>query len=176
MWKLIVVHEYDEILLELISHHSALPVSIDLYSKVTALIRKALGIYFQTNYYVARADTTPLYSGTNIFYPRMMYDLISMFGINLFYIEIATLELLIRKVYQAISYRDEANKTKLLCLDSVKAAFTTEEYEKVAGHSSKSIEVRELAMAPQNSPPPKESETDINNLLSEYMNADALKK
>lgn len=34
-----------------------------------------------------------------------MYDLISMFGLNLFYIELPTLEFLIRKVYAAVSFR-----------------------------------------------------------------------
>ena len=106
----------------------------------------------------------------------MMYDLISMFGVNLFYIEIPTLELLIRKVYQAISFRDENQKPRLLSLDSVKPAFTTEEYERVVGHSSKSIEVHELAMAPQLATAKEEPETNINNLLSEFINADTLKK
>jgi len=59
-----------------------------------------------------------------------MYDLISMFGINLFYIELPTLEFLIRRVYAAVSFRSD-NKIKLLNLENVKPAFTEEEYNKV---------------------------------------------
>ena len=56
-----------------------------------------------------------------------MYDLISMFGLNLFYIELPTLEFLIRKVYLAISYKDK-QKVKLLAFDSVRPAFTEEQF------------------------------------------------
>ena len=42
-----------------------------------------------------------------------MYDLISMFGLNLFYLEIDTLELMLRKVYRAVSFNFEAGKVKL---------------------------------------------------------------
>ena len=46
-----------------------------------------MGIYFNTSYYVATANNH--YGGTqNVFYSRFMYDLISMFGVNLFYIEL----------------------------------------------------------------------------------------
>ena len=48
------MHQYDEILLELISHPSTLPVSIALYENVTPLLTVALGLYFNTNFYVAR--------------------------------------------------------------------------------------------------------------------------
>lgn len=98
-----------------------------------------------------------------------------MFGVNLFYIEITALELLIRKVYQAISFRDENQQPRLLSLGSVKPAFTTEEYERVVGYSSKSIEVQELAMAAQQAKTKEEPETNIGNLLSEFINADAVK-
>ena len=54
MWSLILAHQYDEILLELISHPSTLPVSIALYENVTPLLKVALGLYFNTNFYVAR--------------------------------------------------------------------------------------------------------------------------
>ncbi len=70
-----------------------------------------------------------------------MYDLISMFGLNLFYIELPTLEFLIRKVYLAISYKDK-QKVKLLALDSVRPAFTEEQFNKVVAQkvqSSKGI-------------------------------------
>jgi hypothetical protein len=61
----------------------------------------------------------------------MVYDVISMFGINLFYIEVTTLEMLIRRVFQAISFKQIDGKVRLLSLASVKAAFTTDEFTKV---------------------------------------------
>lgn len=61
-----------------------------------------------------------------------MYDLISMFGINLFFIELPTLEFLIRVVFQTVTFRSLTdNKLKLRCLKNIKAAFTELEYHKV---------------------------------------------
>lgn len=117
-------------MLELVPHPSTLPIHIDLYEAVTPLLQQALGIYFHTNYYVARNETASRYGSTNVFYPRFMYDLISMFGLNLFYIELPTLEFLMRRVYGAISFK-ENNQIKLLTLDSVRPAFSEEEYNQV---------------------------------------------
>ena len=115
------MHQYEEILLDLITHPSTLPISIELYEAVTPLFERALGIYYQTNFYVAKQETSNKYGATNVFYPRFMYDLISMFGLNLFYIELPTLELMIRKVYHAVSFRDGLT---LKLLANVNPAFT----------------------------------------------------
>lgn len=56
-----------------------------------------------------------------------MYDLISMFGINLFAIELRTLEFLIRRVFAAISHKFNGTTLKLRRLDDVKVAFTDRE-------------------------------------------------
>ena len=66
-----------------------------------------------------------------------MYDLISMFGLNLFYIELPTLEFLIRKVYLAVSYKDK-QQLRLLALDSVRPAFTEEQFNQVVYQKMKS--------------------------------------
>ncbi len=55
-----------------------------------------------------------------------MYDLVSLFGVNLFYLDISILEMLVRKVYLAVSFRDSDNKVKLK--SAVKPAFTEEEF------------------------------------------------
>jgi hypothetical protein len=89
--------------MELVHHPCALPIDIDLYEAITPLFEKALGIYFSTNYYVAKRETFK-HSISKVFYQRFTYDLISMFGVNLFYIQLRTLEFLIRKVYGAVSY------------------------------------------------------------------------
>lgn len=65
--------------MELVHQPCALPIEIDLYEAITPLFEKALGIYFNTNYYVARKEVFK--SKTRlVFYLRFMYDLISMFG------------------------------------------------------------------------------------------------
>lgn len=103
-----------------------MPVSIELYEAVTPLFEEALGIYYSTNYYVARQDNTNRFGSSNVFYTRFVYDLISMFGFNLFNIELPTLESLIRRVYAAITFRFEG-KLKLRSYDDVRPAFTEEE-------------------------------------------------
>jgi hypothetical protein len=40
--------------MDLITHKSSLPININLYEAITPLFAKALGIYFNTSYYVAR--------------------------------------------------------------------------------------------------------------------------
>ena len=54
-----------------------------------------------------------------------------MFGLNLFYLEIDTLELMLRKVYRAVSFNFEAGKVKLRRCQDVEPAFTEKEFEKV---------------------------------------------
>lgn len=89
--------------MDLVPHPCALPIDIELYEAITPLFQKALGIYFNTNYYVARKET--LKNKTKlIFYNRFKYDLVSMFGVHLFNIELRTLEFLIRRVYGAVSH------------------------------------------------------------------------
>lgn len=113
-------------MLELISHPSTLPISIELYEAVTPLFEQALGLYFQTNFYVAKQESFNKYGSTHVFYPRFMYDLISMFGLNLFYIELPTLEFMIRKVYHAVSFKS-SSQVKLL--QNVRPAFTENEFQ-----------------------------------------------
>lgn len=122
--------QYEETLLQLVPHFAALPIEINLYAAITPMLERALGIYFHTNYYVAKRTTLKQASG-NVFYQRFVYDLISMFGINLFYIDQQTLEFLIRKVYIAISFATLQNRIMLRNPDDVEPAFTAEEYQQV---------------------------------------------
>jgi len=102
---------------------------------MTPMFERALGIYYHTNYYVARLDTYKQGTG-NVFYQRFVYDLISLFGLNLFYIDLATLEFLLRGVYRVISH---AFGTKIMLRhpDDVKPAYTQEEIIKVVEKSQK---------------------------------------
>lgn len=63
-----------------------------------------------------------------------------MFGLNLFYMDIATLEFLLRGVYRAISYRVN-NKVVLKSLKDVRSAFTQQELLKVAEKMKKTTEI-----------------------------------
>jgi hypothetical protein len=76
---------------------------------------------------VARQATQNPFGSQNIFYARFVYDLISMFGLNLFYIELPTLEFLVRKVFQAVTFKFDG-RLRIRSLADVKPAFTEEEY------------------------------------------------
>ena len=65
-----------------------------------------------------------------MFYQRFVYDLISMFGQNLFYIDLRTLEFLVRRVYAAISYNFNG-QIKLRRLQDIQPAFTDTELNEV---------------------------------------------
>lgn len=74
---------------------------------------------------MARND---VYKGTKVYFARFAYDLISMFGLHLFYIEVQTLELLLRRVYRAITHNFEAGKVYLRRVQDVEPAFTEREF------------------------------------------------
>jgi hypothetical protein len=75
---------------------------------------------------VARPDT---YKGNKLYFDRFMYDLISMFGLHLFYLEVPNLEILLRRVYRAITYNFEAGKVQLRSVKDVNPAFTEKEFD-----------------------------------------------
>lgn len=129
MWRLIVQTQYDAILMELVPHPSSLPIDLDLYDQITPMLQVALGIYYNTNYYVASRKNSKQ-GFHHVFYQRFVYDLISMFGQNLFFIDVKTLEFLVRRVYSAISYNFKG-QIKLRRLENIKPAFSEEEFKEV---------------------------------------------
>ena len=52
-----------------------------------------------------------------------------MFGLHLFYIELSTLEMLLRRIYRAITFTKNDGKVYLRSLLDVKVAFTEDEFE-----------------------------------------------
>ena len=60
-----------------------------------------------------------------------MYDTISVFGVNLFYVDAPTLEFLLRKMFISISFKFADNKIKLRHPDDVDIAFTKDEFDSV---------------------------------------------
>jgi hypothetical protein len=97
------------------------------------LFQKALGIYFYSDYYVAREET---YKNVFVFYDRFVYDIVSMFGLHLFYIEIATLELLLRRIYRAVTFQMKG-KVRLRRIEDIVPAFTEKEFEEALQEKSK---------------------------------------
>ena len=83
--------------MKMVDKPTALPLNINIYESIMPIFAKAMGIYFHTNYYVARL---PTYKSKHVFFTRFTYDLVSMFGLNLFYIEPENLEFLLRKIYK----------------------------------------------------------------------------
>ena len=76
--------------MEIISLPSKLPLDLDCYQSMLPLFQRALGIYFFSDYYVARED---VYKGQKVsyiqkfaliwvYFSRFVYDLISMFGLR----------------------------------------------------------------------------------------------
>ena len=84
-----------------------------------------MGIYYFSDYYVARQE---VYKSNKVYFKRFVYDLISMLGLHLFYIEIQTLEMILRKIYQAITHNFEAGKVFLRRVEDVRPAFTEAEF------------------------------------------------
>ena len=110
--------------MELISQPSLLPLDIQIYEHLIPLFSRGLGIYYHNDYYVARR---PLYKSPYVKFERFIYDVISLFGVNLLYIEIQTLEALMRTLFKNVSYNFDG-KVQFRCLEDVDPAFTDEKY------------------------------------------------
>lgn len=54
-----------------------------------------------------------------------------MFGVNLFYLDSSTLEILLRKVFHSISFKFDDSKIQLRHPEDVDVAFTMEEFNTV---------------------------------------------
>jgi len=51
-----------------------------------------------------------------------------MFGLHLFYIELSTLELLLRRIYGSITHSFEAGKVQIKRVQDIEPAFTEQEF------------------------------------------------
>ena len=121
-----LAQQYEEVLMEVVSSPAKLPLGLACYQACMPLFQRALGIYYFSNYYVARNE---VYKNDKVYFSRFLYDIISMFGLHLFYIEVQTLELLLRRVYAAITHKFEAGKPALRRVIDVEPAFTETEFQ-----------------------------------------------
>ena len=54
--------------MELVPHPSSLPVDLTLYEQITPMLKTALGVYFNTDYYVASRKTIAREEVQYVFY------------------------------------------------------------------------------------------------------------
>ena len=125
IWWLMLLQQYEEVLMDAVMP-AKLPLGLTCYQACMPLFQRALGIYYFSNYYVARNE---VYKNNKVYFSRFLYDIISMFGLHLFYIEVHTLELLLRRVYAAITHNFEAGKPALRRVIDVEPAFTETEFQ-----------------------------------------------
>jgi hypothetical protein len=86
----------------------------------------AMGIYYQSTYYVAKK---PTYKQDVVFFERFCYDYISLFGVNILFLDIHQLELITRKIYSAVTFNFNAKTNQpggvqMRAYECIEPAFT----------------------------------------------------
>ena len=92
--------------------YSILPVDILIYEQVIYIVKKALGILYDTDYYVAKRGTNSknnqggegAYLKPHVFFDRFCFDLVSLLGEYLNSLTFSDVEYIMRKVYQASTH------------------------------------------------------------------------
>ena len=74
-----------------------MPVDVNLYESVMMLFKKALGLLYDTDYYIAKK---PEYHKQSVFFDRFCFDIISLLGEHLTKLSFSDVEYIMRKVYQ----------------------------------------------------------------------------
>lgn len=112
LWKLMIDVQFDQILLQAVSHVSHIPLAVEVYEVIMPIYEVALGVYYQSSYYIAKR---PVYKAETVHFDRFCYDFISLFGVNILFLEIEHLEQIIRKVYSCVSFNfsDHEEKERL---------------------------------------------------------------
>lgn len=138
LWSLMLEVQYERSLLKAVSHYGHIPLAREVYERIVPVFEKALGIYFSSSYYVAKL---PHYKAETVRFERFCYDFVSLFGVNILFLEAQQLEQIARKVYSAVTFNfgiviikgeDEPNSEgglRLIDLSCVEAAFTDEDFE-----------------------------------------------
>ena len=112
-----------------VRHISLVPLAIEVYEEIMPIYEISLGVYYQSSYYVAKI---PVYKSETVHFDRFCYDLVSMFGVNILFIDIENLEHIIRRIYKCVSYNFEASSgyegILLRSPECVEEAFTHAEF------------------------------------------------
>jgi len=87
--------------------YSILPVDIGIYEQVIFIIKKALGVLYDTDYYVAKRakpgqpnSGEGIYLKPHVFFDRFCFDLVSLLGEYLNLLTFSDVEYIMRKIYQ----------------------------------------------------------------------------
>ena len=148
IWKLMIEVQYEKTLLKAVSQLGHIPLATSVYERLIPVFETALGVYYQSSYYVAKR---PVYKADTVFFDRFCYDFVSLFGVNILFLEIQHLEMITRKVYSAVSYNfdkdietggtltkkgEEGLGLHLIALECVGAAFTEDQLSESKHHLS----------------------------------------
>ncbi|CDW77372.1 UNKNOWN [Stylonychia lemnae] len=110
--------------------YSLMPVDLNLYEQTILIFRKAYGVLFETDYYTAKK---PEYLKNSVFFDRFCFDIISMMGDNLLYLDFSDAEYILRKIYQSTTHfmasNDGSQTIKLLTLESIKSSFSMDQMQ-----------------------------------------------
>lgn len=135
-WKLMVEVQYERVLLKAVSHLGHIPLAVEVYERIIPVYERALGVYYQSSYYVAKR---PDYRSETVFFDRFCYDFVSLLGVNLLFMDVKHLEGITRRVFTTVSYNFDfevqkgvkANKgesgLRLVALECVRTAFTLDD-------------------------------------------------
>ena len=86
--------------------YSVLPVDLTLYEQVMFIFKRALGVLYETDYYVAKKATMNTEDGNggylkpHVFFDRFCFDILSLLGEYLNKLTFSDVEYIMRKVYQ----------------------------------------------------------------------------
>jgi hypothetical protein len=118
--------------------YSILPLDIVIYEQVIVIIKKALGVMYETDYYVAKRGNNKgssngegAYLKPHVFFDRFCFDLVSLLGEYLNQLTFTDVEYIMRKVYQSCTHftlprpgSGQQPQVNLLRYDCVETPFT----------------------------------------------------
>jgi hypothetical protein len=119
--------------------YSILPLDIVIYEQVIVIVKKALGVMYETDYYVAKrgnnikgsSNGEGAYLKPHVFFDRFCFDLVSLLGEYLNQLTFTDVEYIMRKVYQSCTHftlprpgSGQQPQVNLLRYDCVETPFT----------------------------------------------------
>ena len=106
--------------------YSIIPIDLGIYRDVIEIFKRALGILYDNDYYVAKK---PDYLKNHVFFDRYCFDVISLMGDNMVVLSSQDVEYIMRKVYQQSTHFMKIGNSmhiQLLKADTVKSQFSLE--------------------------------------------------
>jgi hypothetical protein len=141
IWKLMIEIQFEKTLLKAVSNLSHIPLATEIYQRLMNIYETALGIYYQSSYYVAKY---PVYKAETVFFERFCYDFVSLFGVNILFLEIEQLELIIRQVYTSVSW-NFPDGIKLRSFECVDSAFNDDVFNQMKNTMGSNVRIEVLS-------------------------------